>query len=102
MAAESAAVTAPSTASSRKWLAVTTITKVISNGYSNQKTRATRQRTRRARGHPIISANATCIEGMAANGLNSELLGLIPVRYFTLSVKPHSGSVRGGAVGNAV
>ena len=63
-------------------------------------------RARRASGQPIISANATCIEGTAAYGLNSALTAALacetctPVKSETLSMKPHSGMKRGGAVGN--
>ena len=49
-----------------KWLAVAMITKAISSGYSRHSTDATRVRDSEASGQPIISANATCIDGTAA------------------------------------
>src|SRR5207253_6887057 len=64
--AEIAAVSAPSSASRMKWLAVTTITNVIRKGYTSHSTRTAECRARRASGQPIMSANATCIEGTAA------------------------------------
>ena len=91
-----------------KWLAVTTITNVISNGYSSHSTRTARCLVKRASGHAIISANATCIDGTAAYGLNSAVaVALVcetctPVKSDTLSMKPHSGMKRGGAVGNTM
>ena len=51
-----------------------------------------------------MSANATCIEGTAANGLNSAPagpLGSTPVNSATESENPSPGMRRGGAVGNA-
>src|SRR5438132_148436 len=91
-----------------KWLAVTTITNVISRGYSSHRKRTTRRRASCASGQPIISAKATCIEGTAAYGLNSALIDALVwerfagVRSATVSVNPHSGRKRGGAVGNSV
>ena len=70
------AVQAPKNASARKWLPVATITNVTSSGYSAQNTRTARQRHTRASVTPIISANATCIEGTAAYGLKSALTEL--------------------------
>ena len=64
--AEAAAVSAPSSASRMKWLAVTTITNTITNGYMIQATRTAGRCARRASGHAIMSAKATCIEGTAA------------------------------------
>src|SRR5438132_959030 len=64
--AASAAVSAPSSASRMKWLAVTTITNVIRKGYTSHRTRTAGRRARRASVQPIINANATCIEGTAA------------------------------------
>src|SRR5207244_1065974 len=66
--AEAAAVRAPSSASRMKWLAVTTITNTITNGYMIQATRPAGRCARRASGHAIISATATCIEGTADKG----------------------------------
>ena len=55
---------------------------------------------------PSISEKATCIDGIAANGLNSTPVEPVswstPVNACTESVKPHSGSIRGGAVGSAM
>ena len=54
---------------------------------------------------PSISAKATCIDGIAANGLKSRSAepesAFTPVKAATESVKPHSGMKRGGAVGTA-
>ena len=54
---------------------------------------------------PSISAKATCIDGIAANGLKSRSAepesAFTPVKAATESVKPHSGMKRGGAVGSA-
>ena len=87
-----------------KWLAVTTITKTTTSGYRYQKIFSARHFTRRAIGTLIMSANATCIEGTAAYGLNSWLIVTLscgtPVKSETASKKPHSGKKRGGAVGN--
>ena len=91
-----------------KWLAVTTITNAIRNGYSSHSTLTIRWRASFASGHPTIRANATCIEGTAAYGLNRVLAIALwwetwtPVRFETVSMKPHSGMKRGGAVGNTV
>src|SRR5205823_84265 len=60
------AVTAPRNASERKWLAVETITKVTSSGYSVHAMRVTRCLQRRPSGTPIMSAKQTCIDGTAA------------------------------------
>ena len=54
---------------------------------------------------PSISENATCIDGIAANGLKSTSVDPVswstPVNAWTESVNPHSGSIRGGAVGTS-
>ncbi len=89
-----------------KWLAVTTITNAIRNGYSSHSTLTSACRESSASGQPTISANATCIDGTAAYGLNSALAAALAcetltcVKSETLSMKPHSGMKRGGAVGN--
>src|SRR5215207_5200326 len=67
--AETAATSAPSAASSQKWLAVTITTKVTTSGYIPQSIFTTRRLTRKIAGMAIISANATCMLGTAANGL---------------------------------
>ena len=60
----------------------------------------------RASGTAIIRANATCMEGIAAYWLTSELTATLScvtcVRFATESVKPHSGKKRGGAAGNSM
>ena len=71
-------MSAPSIASKMKWLAVAMITNAISSGYSSHSTLHDRQRTKRASGQPIISANATCIEGTAAYRLMSAVV--VPLR----------------------
>jgi hypothetical protein len=57
----------------------------------------------RAIGSASMSANATCMEGTAANGLKSRSADAesarTPVNSATESVNPHSGMNRGGAVG---
>src|SRR4051794_1882798 len=100
------AVAAPRTASVTKWLAVETITKTTTNGYSAQSVRVTRCLHSRESGTASIRANATCIEGIAAYWLTSELTATLSwltcVRLATESAKPHSGKKRGGAAGNAM
>ena len=60
---------APSAASSQKWLAVTTTTKVTTSGYAAQNSFSARCLIRKIAGMATISANATCMLGTAANGL---------------------------------
>src|SRR3954453_15196248 len=98
------AVAAPRTASVTKWLAVETITNTTTNGYSAQSVRVSRCLHSRESGTAIMRANATCIEGIAAYWLTSELTATLSwltcVRFATGSMKPHSGKKRGGAAGN--
>ena len=67
--ADTAATSAPSAASIQKWLAVTTTTKVTTSGYTAHSALITRLLTRKNAGTAIMSANATCMLGTAANGL---------------------------------
>src|SRR6476620_11311217 len=104
--APNAAVHAPRKASVRKWFAVEMITRTTTKGYTVQIIRVTRCLDRRASGTAIISANATCIEGIAAYWLTSEFTVTLSlptwVRFATESVNPHSGKKRGGAVGKSM
>ncbi len=101
-----AAAPAPSTASAMKWFAVATMTNTTSSGYSAQKIFSGRHLTSFDSGIPIMSANATCIEGTAAYGLKRLLIVTLscatPVKSETASKKPYSGKNRGGAVGNVL
>ena len=105
-AAATAATTAPRKPSSHQWLAVTTTTKETTGAYAHHRTCAQRRRAMRAIVTPSMSANATCIEGIAAYGLKSTSAdpesGCTPVNAATESEKPSSGRNRGGAVGSAM
>ena len=67
--AETAATAAPVAASNHQWFAVATTTNVTSTGYAYQSAFTAVRRAMAAIGTPSISANATCIDGTAANGL---------------------------------
>src|ERR1700737_2040608 len=99
------AVSAPRNTSIRKWLAVATTTKVTTSGYRHHASFAGLDETSRAIGQHTITAKQTCIDGTAAFAFRNAFHGpssIEPVPPVTNceieSVKPHSGSSRGGAV----
>src|ERR1700748_1125168 len=99
--AETAATHAPVKASKTQWLPVAIPTNVSSGPYQIHIACAQPWRAIRTMGIDSISAKQTCIEGTAAYGLKSASTDAAetPVKFATLSVKPSSGNIRGGAVG---
>ena len=89
--------------SSQKWLAVAMTANQTQAGQRSQSALAQRGRTRPAIEMPMISASAPCRLGMAAYGFAASWMS--PVPWFSAadsaseSTKPHSGNIRGGAVG---
>ena len=72
-------------------------------GQASQRTRATSERQTDAITIPTISASIAWRLGIAANGFAANATR--PLSWFTdaysasVSEKPHSGNIRGGAVG---
>src|SRR5262249_56053676 len=77
-------------------------TNVTTGGYAHHSAFTQPWRAIRIIGTLSISAKHTCIDGTAANGLNSAPTedSEMPVKSATVSANPSSGSIRGGAVGN--
>jgi hypothetical protein len=90
--AETAATVAPRKPSIHQWLAVAITTNVTSGEYAYHSACAQRRCVSWAIVTPSISENATCIDGIAANGLNSTpaepVSASTPVNAATESRKP--------------
>ena len=102
--APNAAAASPPTASNQKWLAVATITAMTSATYSTAPARSARERTSAKTVPAATAANATCPLGIAAYGLCTECASASPPVPYTaasVSVKPSSGAIRGGATGHS-
>ena len=76
---------------------------VTQAGHASQSTRATRDRQTEAMTIPTMSASIAWRLGIAAYGFEAKAIS--PLSWVTaadsasVSVKPHSGNIRGGAVG---
>jgi hypothetical protein len=88
----------------KKWLALATMTTRVTSGYSSATTRTQRRRARKAMVSPHQRDQPMCIEGMAANWL--ETLAMSPEAIepqvwclATVSMKSPSVISRGGANG---
>ena len=88
--------------SSQKWLPVAITENHTQSGHISHRAFAHLARTIRNRPTPMISESAACRLGIAAYGLASArtiaLSWLIP-KLVSVSTKPSSGNILGGAVG---
>src|SRR5689334_10082621 len=95
----------PATTSSQKWLAVAITENQTQAGHSAQKIFANQLRQTAQSTTPTISASAACRLGIAAYGLATKLTRPLPwlrlANCDSVSSKPKSGNIRGGAVGRA-
>ena len=94
----------PATTSSQKWLAVAITANQTQAGQSSHKILKYQCLTMKASVTPTISASAACRLGIAANGFEASWMNPLPwlmPKVATVSTKPSSGNMRGGAVGSA-
>ncbi len=94
----------PATTSSQKWLPVAITANQTHAGQASQNAFAHDLRTTVAITTPTISASAECRLGIAAYGFDASstrpLPWLGPPKVDSVSTKPSSGNIRGGAVGS--
>ena len=95
----------PATTSSQKWLPVAITLNQTQAGQSSQSTFATLLRQTEASTIPTISASAACRLGIAAYGFAANSTRPLPwlssPKLESVSSKPKSGNIRGGAVGSS-
>ena len=95
----------PPTKSSQKWLPVAITLNQTQAGQSSQSTLATLLRQTEESTSPTISASAACRLGIAAYGLAANSTSPLPwlswPKFESVSLKPKSGNIRGGAVGSS-
>src|SRR5262245_1590378 len=93
----------PAAQSSQKWLPVPITANETQAGQISHRALATRERQTEAITRPTISASIAWRLGIAAYGFaakeTTSLCWLIEPRSDRVSEKPHSGNIRGGAVG---
>src|SRR5213592_5269577 len=95
----------PASTSSQKWLPVAMTENQTQSGQSAQTAFANQLRQTAKRTTPTISASAAWRLGIAAYGLAKKLTKPLPwlrlANCESVSSKPKSGNMRGGAVGSS-
>ena len=91
--------------SSQKWLPVAITANQTQAGQASQSSLNGQRRTISAIAMPTISASAACRLGIAAYGFAANSIAALPwlrlLKRASVSTKPKSGNMRGGAVGSS-